>query len=151
MTGLKPGAFTPLEVIPVSRAARLRCGLLTGFTLVEVLASVLILGGTIVTIIMYAADALVTSKEIEQRTKSTLLAESEMEKIKNVLRKSFETDFTAWPSNLGNNYLADRTATDVSSTLKIVEVSVGYDNNNDNSLGTDEIAATMTTKIVKRN
>ncbi|MCK4791547.1 MAG: hypothetical protein KAV87_47890 [Desulfobacteraceae bacterium] len=151
MRGSKTKAFAPLEVIPVSRAARLRCGLLTGFTLVEVLASVLILGGTIVTIIMYAADALLTSKEIEQRTKSTLLAESEMEKIKNALRKSFETDFTTWPNSPGDNYLASRTVTDVSTTLKIIEVSVGYDANSDGTLGADEIMVTMTTKIVKRN
>jgi len=151
MRASKTKAFAPLEVIPVSRAARLRCGLLTGFTLVEVLASVLILAGAIVTIIKYSADGLAASLEIERRTKSTLLAESEMEKIKNALRKSFDTDFTAWPSSPGNNYLASRTVTDVSSTLKTVEVSVGYDANGDGTLGADEIMVTMTTKIVKRN
>jgi len=121
------------------------------FTLVEVLASVLILGGTIVTIIKYSADGLTTSLEIERRTKSTILAESEMEKIKNSLRKSFDTDFTAWPSSLGNNYFAGRTSTDVSSTLKIIGVSVGYDADKNGSLGTDEIMVTVTTQNVRRN
>jgi len=121
------------------------------FTLVEVLASVLILAGAIVTIIKYSADGLAASLEIERRTKSTLLAESEMEKIKNTLRKSFETDFTTWPNSLGDNYLASRTATDLSPTLKVIEVSVGYDANADGTLGADEIMVTMTTKIVKRN
>ncbi|GAG32663.1 unnamed protein product, partial [marine sediment metagenome] len=97
---------------------------LTGFTFVEVLASALILAGAIVTIIKYSADGLATSLEIERKVKSTLLAEGEMEKIKNTLRKSFEADFTAWSSDLGGNYLADRTATDVGSTLKIIELSV---------------------------
>lgn len=121
------------------------------FTLVEVLASVLILGGTIVTIIKYSADGLATSLEIERRTKSTLLAESEMEKIKNSLRKSFETDFTTWPSSLGNNYLASRAVTDVSTTLKIIEVSVGYDADGDGTLSIDEIMVTVTTQNVSRN
>jgi len=122
-----------------------------GFTFVEVLASVLILAGTIVPLITFAADSLATSLEIERKVKSTLLVEAEMEKIKNVLRKSFETDFTAWSSNLGDNYLAGRTSADVSSTLKIIEVSVGYDANDNGSLGTDEIMVTLTTQYAKRS
>lgn len=121
------------------------------FTLVEVLASVLILAGAIVTIIKYSADGLAASLEIERRTKSTLLAESEMEKIKNTLRKSFETDFSTWPNSLGDSFLANRTAADLSSTLKIVEVSVGYDANADSLLAADEIMVTLVTQNVKRN
>ena len=121
------------------------------FTLVEVLASVLILGGTIITIIKCSADGLAATLEIERRTKSTLLAEGEMERIKNALRKSFDTDFTAWPSALGGNFFANRTVTDVSTTLKIIEVSVGYDTNSDGTLGIDEIMVTVTTQNVSRN
>lgn len=122
-----------------------------GFTFIEVLASVLLLAGIIVPFIRYSADNLTMSMEIEQRITSSLLAEVEMEKIKNLLRKSFETDFTAWSSSLGNNYLASRTSTDVSSTLKIVEVSVGYDTDKNGSLGTDEITITLTTQYAKRS
>ncbi len=53
-----------------------------GFTFVEVLASVLILAGTIVPLITFTADSLATSLEIERKVKSTLLTEVEMEKIK---------------------------------------------------------------------
>lgn len=150
MPGLKPKAFTALEA---GRLASVCCWweLLRGFTLVEVLASVIILAGTIVTIIMYTADGLAASKQMEQRTRSTLLAEREIEKIKNTLRKSFETDFTAWPNTLEGNYLASRTATDLSSTLKTIEVSVGYDTSGDGTLGTDEIMITVATKNVRRN
>jgi Tfp pilus assembly protein PilV len=122
-----------------------------GFTFVEVLASILILAGVITPFILYEADNLAMSMEIEQRVKSTLLAEVEMEKIKNILRKSFETDFAAWPSNLGDSYLVDRTSTDVSSTLKIIGVSVGYDADKNGSLGLDEIMVTLTTQYAKRN
>ncbi len=122
-----------------------------GFTFVEVLASILILAGTIVPLITFTADSLATSLEIERKVKSTLLAEGEMEKIKNVLRKSFETDFTAWSDSLGNNYLAGRTSTDVSSTLKIIGVSVGYDADGNGLLGTEEIMITFTTQYAKRS
>ena len=122
-----------------------------GFTFVEVLASALILTVAIIPIIICTADSLAASLEIERMVKSTLLAEAEMEKIKNVLRKSFETDFAAWPSSLGDSYLAGRTSTDVSSTLKIIGVSVGYDTDKNGSLGTDEIRVTLTTQYAKRN
>ena len=122
-----------------------------GFTFVEVLASILILVGVITPFILYAADNLAMSMEIERRVKSTLLAEDEMEKIKNVLRKSFDTDFTAWSNNLGDSFLASRTSTDVSLTLKIIGVSVGYDTDKNGLLGTDEIMVTLTTQYAKRN
>jgi len=122
-----------------------------GFTFVEVLASVLILAGTTIPIIAFAADSLSTSLKIERIVNSTLLAEGEMEKIKNVLRKSFDTDFTAWSNDLGNNYLAERTSTDISSTLKIIEVSVGYDINGNGSLGTDETIITVKTQYAERS
>jgi prepilin-type N-terminal cleavage/methylation domain-containing protein len=122
-----------------------------GFTLVEVLASVLILSGTIVLLIRYAADNLAVSLDIERRIKSVLLAEGEMERIKNVLRKSFDTDFTTWSNSLEDNYLVSRTSTDVSTTLKIIVVSVGYDADVNGSLETDEIMATMTTQYAKRS
>ncbi|MGA2914535.1 MAG: hypothetical protein ABSE89_00705 [Sedimentisphaerales bacterium] len=122
-----------------------------GFTLVEVLASTLILAGTTVVLITYEADSLAMSMKIERMAKSVLLAEGEMEKIKNTLYKSFETDFTVWPSSLGDNYFASRSSTSVSSTLKIIGVSVGYDTNKDGSLGADETIITYKTQYAKRN
>jgi len=123
-----------------------------GFTFVEVLASILILAGVITPFILYAADNLAMSMEIERRVKSTLLAEGEMEKIKNALRKSFETDFTAWLSSFEGNYLAKGESTlNETQTLKIIEVSVGYDADKNGSLGTDEIMVTLTTQYAKRN
>jgi len=66
-----------------------------GFTLIEVLAAVLILAGSITPVILYSADSMAVSREMEQRVKSTLLAQAEMEKLKNTLRNAFSTDFTA--------------------------------------------------------
>jgi hypothetical protein len=122
-----------------------------GFTLVEVLVSGLILAGTTVVLITYEADALAMSMKIERTVKSVLLAESEMEKIKNTLYKSFGTDFTVWPSSLGGNYFAVRSSTSVSLTLKIIGVSVGYDTNKNGSLETGEYIITYKTQYAKRN
>jgi prepilin-type N-terminal cleavage/methylation domain-containing protein len=121
------------------------------FTLVELLAAMLILSGSIVTVLLYSADSLAVSMDVERRVKSTLLAEREMEKIKNTLRASFDTDFTAWSGSLGDNFLISRTSSDVNATLKIAAVSVGYDSDKDSTLDSDEILTAITTKIVERN
>ncbi len=111
----------------------------------------LILSGSIVTVLLYSADSLSVSMDVERRVKSTLLAEREMEKIKNTLRASFDTDFTAWSGSLGDNFLISRTSSDVNATLKIAAVSVGYDRDKDSTLDSDEILTAITTKIVERN
>lgn len=121
------------------------------FTLIEVLASVVILSGVIVALIFHSADGLSTNLEIQRKVKSALLAEGEMEKIKNTLRQSFDTDVTAWSSSLGDNYLVDRTVTDVNSTLKIIEISVGYDTDSSGTLETAEIRVTLTTQNAERS
>ena len=41
---LQKAGFTPLEAIPAGRFAHVRCGLLTGFTLIELMIVVVILG-----------------------------------------------------------------------------------------------------------
>ena len=111
----------------------------------------LLITGAVVPLITFSADGLSTSIEIERKVKSMLLAEAEMEKIKNVLRKSFDTDFTAWSGDLGSDYLADRTSSDVSSTLKVIGVSVGYDVNKNGSLDSSEIMVTLTTQYAERS
>ena len=82
---------------------------------------------------------------------SALLAECEIEKIKGALAESFETDFTSWPAGVADGYLAVRTADDLSTTLKLIQVSVGYDVNADSVLGADEIMVTLVTQNVERN
>lgn len=122
-----------------------------GFTLVEILGSVLVMTVVIVPFITFSANNFTVGVDIERKTRSSLLAEAEIEKIKNTLSKSFETVFTAWPTDLGDSFLVTRTSTDVSDTLKRIGVSVGYDDNKNGSLGTDEIMTELVTQYAKRN
>ena len=121
----------------------------TGFTLVEVLAAVLLLSGTIVGFITYSADSIRYTVDAEHAVKSTLLAEQELEKIKNTFRNAFDTDVTAWSTALGNGYLISRSVTTVSTRLKRVVVSVGFDDDQDSVLDSGEILITLTTQNAK--
>lgn len=121
------------------------------FTLIEVLAAVLILAVVIVPVLKFQADSLATNRQIEQQITSALLAEAEMEKIKAALYGAFETDVTAWSDELAENYLVQRQVTEQSETLKVVEILVGYDSNGDGALGTDEILISLASKIVVKD
>ena len=120
-----------------------------GFTLVEVLAAVLLLSGTIVGFITYAADSIRYAVDAEHAVKSTLLAEQELEKIKNTFRHAYDTDVTAWSTALGNGYLISRSVTTLGALLKRISVSVGHDKDEDSVLDSDEIQITVTTQNAK--
>jgi prepilin-type N-terminal cleavage/methylation domain-containing protein len=121
------------------------------FTLIEVLASVAILSGIIVTVLLWSADGLATSMELERILKSTLLAEVEMEKIKSALREDFDgSEFGGWSNDLGDNYVAGLFCT--GSRLKLVEVFVGYDYNKNGDLDdSTEIMAILSTQVAERS
>ncbi len=140
-----------------------------GFTLVEILASVLILSAVIVPLMTYAADNLAMDLKIRRRIQCQLVMETEMERMKEALRISFDTDFATWPTNLGdvrsdgtrredyNHYLVtrtatlvQRTATEVSTTLLIIGLSGGYDTDKNGVLSADEIMVTWNTQYAKR-
>ena len=156
MRKLKKNGFTPLETIQGPTPQKKR-RFLTGFTLVEILASVLILTVVIVPFITFAADNLAMDLKIRRRIQCQLVMETELERMKQALRTSFDTDFNTWPTNLGDlrsdydNYLVTRTATQVSETLVRIGLSGGYDTDKNGALGTDEIMVTWTTLYAKRS
>ena len=122
------------------------------FTLVEVLCSIVILAGAIVGVILCNTDGLAMSENIEQKVKSTLLAESEMEQIKGSLAQDFNQLWGLSQSDLGENLLAHTSVLPVAGRpeLKLVEVSVGHDTNSNASLASDEIMFTLATWVAER-
>ncbi|MFC1782149.1 prepilin-type N-terminal cleavage/methylation domain-containing protein [Planctomycetota bacterium] len=121
------------------------------FTLVEILAAVLILAVVIVPMLKYQADSLATNLQMERQIKSVLFAEKEMEKIKTALHSAFETDVTAWPNELKEKYLVQRVVTEQGETLKVVTVSVGYDADDNGTLASGEVMVSLDSQMVKRN
>lgn len=159
MRKLKKNGFTPLETIQGPTPQKKR-RFLTGFTLVEILASVLLMTVVIVPFITFSADNLAMNLEISRRVQCLLVMETELERMKQALRTSYPSDFkdtTEWPTNLGklrsdyNHYLVTRTATEVSTTLLIIGLSGGYDTDKNGALGTDEIMVTWNTQYAKRS
>lgn len=122
------------------------------FTLVEVLGSMVILAGAIIGVILCNADGLAASRNIEQKIKSTLLAESEMEQIKSSLAKDFGQNYNDKHGNLGGSYLSKNTIKNVSGRpeLREIEVLVGYDTNGNGTLASGETMITLNTQVAEQ-
>ena len=110
------------------------------FTLVEVLGSMVILAGAIVGVILCNADGLAASRNIEQMVKSTLFAESEMERTKGSLAQDFDQVWGSSQNDLGGNFFSLTSSIPVSgrSELKEINVSIGYDTDSNVKLISDE-------------
>lgn len=122
------------------------------FTLVEVLGSMVILAGAVVGVILCNADGLAASRNIERKVKSTLFAESEIERIKGSLAQDFDQTWNPLQSDLGENFLARTLVRPVMGRpeLKYVRVSVGHDTNSNANLASSEIMFTLLTQVAKR-
>ncbi len=149
MRKLKKKGFTPLETIQGPTPQKKR-RFLTGFTLVEILASVLILTVVIVPFITFAADNLAMDLKIRRRIQCQLVMEAEMEKMKDALRKDFDTNLLAWPSDLGDSYHVWRLVWEASDTLLVIGLSGGYDTDKNGALEADEVMVTWNTQYAKR-
>ena len=109
-----------------------------------------LLSGVLVTYLYFAAENLSGHRKTEAVLQSILLAEQEMETIKRRLTENYDTDIEGLSGDLGNDYLAVRTVTNVSVTLKRIQLEVGRDLDHDGSLDPDEVLITLDTQHAQR-
>jgi len=121
----------------------------SGMTLTEVVvASSLLLIG-IVPILKALTSAQVARRLIEQKTISLQLAQMKLDEIRARSIYHFGTSYAESSDSLQGDYLVTVTD-DGDASLKTISVSVGYDNNGDGTLSSEEIKVTLTTLVADR-
>jgi hypothetical protein len=115
-----------------------------------VIASALLIAA-IVPILKALTTAYVTNSVIERRTRSLMLAESELDEIRVRSLYNYDTVFTQTDTALGGSYFYNVVDSSISSNLKRVSVSVGYDLDGDSHLSGGEIEVTLETLLARRN
>ncbi len=113
--------------------------------MVEVLGATVILSGTILGFVRIMADNLAVSRDAEHRLDAILLAEHEVESIKNTLYGDFTANISPGSTDLGRGYRARRSVTLVDTYIKHIQVEVGFDTNDNKTLGRDEVLLTLDT------
>ncbi len=119
-------------------------------TLVEVLVASLLLTLVMVPILRALTIAHTEDIKIERRMRSLTLAEAKIEDIRARSIYNYATNFNDSSSSIEGSFLCKVTDTPVNAKLRTILLSVGYDENGNNSLGADEVEVTLKTLLAKR-
>jgi Tfp pilus assembly protein PilV len=124
-----------------------------GLSIIEVVMASVLLVVAMVPILNSLTNANMMSSEIERKTQALILAQGELESIRASSVYSFGSagSFTANDVVLSGSYLCNVTDTLLSTDLKQITVSVGYDDNGDGVLSSNEVLVTLTTCIANRS
>jgi len=121
-----------------------------GFTLTEVVVASSILAFAMVPILKALTNAHMTSVVIERKTKSLSYAQLKLEEIKARSVYGYSSSFSQSNTSLGESYFCNVTDTPVTSNLRNINVSTGFDEDADNVLDSDEIKITLQTLLARR-
>ncbi len=140
-----------LETVP------LRCANTKGFTYLEVLAAMLIMSIAIVPIIRLNAGAMTVASEIEHLTKVSFLAQNKIDEVRSRALGTnasygFGVDYTesvaAFPSP--DDSYKYTVADDDGTNIKVLNVTVWFDDDDDDVLDSDEESVSLDVKIANR-
>ena len=123
---------------------------LAGFTLTEVVMASALLIVVMVPILKALTTAHASTSIIEHRTNSLILAQSKLDEIKARLINNYTDSYNETNSVISGSYLCNVDDSAVSSNLKQITISVGYDSNGNMSLESNEIEVNLTTLIARR-
>ena len=121
-----------------------------GFTLTEVVVASALLIIAIVPILKALTGAHVTSTIIERKTRSLTLVQAKLDEIRARSIYNYSSNFLETSTSLDGPYLCSVVDTTVSSNLRTIEISAGYDLNNNNELEADEVEVTLATLVARR-
>lgn len=125
-------------------------GVSFGFTLTEAVIASAILIVAMVPILKALTTAHVTGTSIERRTRSLALAQAKLEEIKARSVYNYSAVFVQSSEALEAGYFCTVTDSGPSADLRTIALSVGYDQDGDNSLEAGEIEVTLNTLLAKR-
>jgi hypothetical protein len=123
-----------------------------GLSIIEVAMASALLIVAMVPILRSLTKANMFASEIERKTQSLFLAQSNLDKIKAFSIYNFDSLGSFLPESDGS-YLCNITVSDVTPPnldLKKITVEVGYDYNGNGSLTDDKIEVTLATYVARR-
>lgn len=121
-----------------------------GFTLTEVIIASLLLAIAMVPILKALTGAHRIDTKIERRMRSLNLARAKLEDIRARSIYNYDTDFNESNTNLEGRYLCKIGDEVAAQDLRSISVRVGYDENDNADLGSDEVEARLDTLLARR-
>ncbi len=122
----------------------------SGFTLTEALVASTLLVIAMIPILRGLTGANLSAAIIEQKSRSLSLAQAEMQRLTAQSIYNYGVSLAQSNAVLEGSYLCNVSDTVVSSDLRQIAVSVGYDANGNSTLSASETAVTLTTQLARR-
>ena len=124
-----------------------------GFTLLEILLTIIILSMALIPLMEMLPQALVLDNKVERETQAVFLAQQKLEEVKGEAIYDFSPDYsmsaTAFPSPHSTfKYIV---SDDQEAGIKEIAVNVWYDEDGDNIVDSDEEEVELNTKVAERN
>ncbi len=119
-----------------------------GLTLPEVVVASALLLVALVPILNALTIAQTTGRVVERRTQAVILAQGKLDEIRARCLRNYETAFGETSAALGDSYLCTVTD-DQNATLRLIEVSVGFDADSNGQLSSQEVQATLTSYVAR--
>ncbi len=124
-----------------------------GFTLLEVLAAIVILSVVLIPLTEMLPRTLILDSQLERETRAAFLAQQKLEGVKCRAMYNFNPDYdesaTAFP--FPDSTFKYTVSDDQGSEIREISVTVWYDEDDDNTVDDDEESIELNTKIAKRN
>jgi Tfp pilus assembly protein PilV len=121
-----------------------------GITISEVLIASLLMATATVPILKALTSAQATATSIDHKSQSLMLARAKIEDIRAIAIYNYGRSYSAASQVIDGSYLCNVTDTPVTSNLRHITVSVGFDENDNKTLGSDEIRVTLETLVARR-
>jgi type II secretory pathway pseudopilin PulG len=124
----------------------------SGFTILEILFTVIIVGIALVPIMKLLPEALVLDAQMERETRVAFLAQLKIEEVKSEVIHDFTQDYTesatAFPSP--DSDYKYTVSDDQGTGIKEIAVNIWYDKDGDSNIDADEEDIGLNTKIAER-
>ena len=91
-----------------------------------------------------------TSTAVDRKTQSLILAQGKMEEIRARCLNDYSLSFNDSDLSMGSSFYCDVSDTSAGSDLRVIEVSVGFDDNGNSVHDVGESDALLTTKMARR-
>lgn len=121
-----------------------------GFTLVEVITAAALLVVAILPIMNGMVNINRHNLATNRKTICLYLAQTEIEKVKAILRTDFTHSVSVNNRTNDEGFLCSIECVDLDEYLRKVTVGIGYDNNNNHNLDESEISIRLSTLITRR-
>lgn len=125
----------------------------SGFTLLEILLTIIILSIALIPLMEMIPHALVLDKGIERETQAVFLAQQKLEEIKGKAIYDFSPDYsesaTAFPSP--HSAYKYTISDNLDTGIREIAVNVWYDEDDDNTIDENEAEVELNTKIAERD